>query len=439
MWPARPNSLDRQRFSGPLSHGFELPGTPFARLIGASTHHNKDLQCMNRQFRFNKKLIDALPPHPEDAKTKESEYSDTEVAGLRIIVNRRGRKYFLLRYSFGGAKRSMKLGDYPQMDVAEARQRALECRSQVATGTDPQAAAAVTAASQLTLRTFVTDDYLPHAYATKRSAKDDEGRMRNILPEFGDLRLAEITSHSIQQFHDRLRVQKCAATANRYLSLMKRCLNLAIIWGKLDGPNPVKGIRMHQENNQRQRYLSGRELRSFLTALDEEPNRPLADALRFLLMTGARRSEVLSARWDAIDLDKGQWFLPHTKSGKSRFVLLNDGAIELLRQRDRPAGHVYVFPGKNVGEAICNPYKGFKRVLKRAGINDLRIHDLRHSFASLAINNGATLYEVQHLLGHSDSKTSTRYAHMASDNLRKASAQVSAVIAKAHPQAGQVT
>lgn len=390
---------------------------------------------MNRQFRFNKKVIDSLPPHPEGAKAKESEYSDTEVAGLRIIVNRRGRKYFLLRYSFSGSKRSMKLGDYPQMDVAEARQQALDCRRQVATGTDPQAAVAVEAASKLTLRQFVTDDYLPHAYATKRSAKDDEGRMRNILPEFGDLPLSEISSHAVQQFHDRLRVQRCAATANRHLALLKRCCNLAIIWGKLGGPNPVRGIRMHQENNQRQRYLSGSELRSFLTALDEEPNRSLADALRFLLMTGARRNEVLQARWSSIDLDKQQWYLPHTKSGKSRFILLNDGAIDLLRQRDRPAGHLYVFPGKNVGEPICNPYKGFKRVLDRAGISDLRIHDLRHSFASLAINNGATLYEVQHLLGHADSKTSQRYAHMASDNLRKASAHVSAMIAKAQPYA----
>jgi len=89
-----------------------------------------------------------------------------------------------------------------------------------------------------------------------------------------------------------------------------------------------------------------------------------ADALRFLLMTGARRNEVLQARWNSIDLDKEQWYLPNTKSGKSRFILLNDGAIELLRQRSRPAGHLYVFPGKNVGEPICNPYKGLKRVLE---------------------------------------------------------------------------
>lgn len=383
---------------------------------------------MNRQFRFNKKLIDALPSHPDSAKSKESEWSDTEVAGLRIIINRRGRKYFLFRYTFNGAKRSMKLGDYPHMDVADARNRALERRAQIATGIDPQAIIAMPQESQLTLRSFVTDDYLPHAYATKRSAKDDESRFRNILPEFGDIALANLSSHAIQRLHDRLRVQGCAATANRHLALLKRCLNLAIIWGKLVGANPVRGIRMHQENNQRHRYLSGDELRSFLDALEAEPSRSLADALRFLLMTGARRTEVLQARWDAIDLVKQQWYLPHTKNGKSRFVLLNDAAVELLHQRPRTAGNVYVFPGRNQGAPIINPYKGFQRALARSGITGLRIHDLRHSFASLAINNGATLYEVQHLLGHSDSKTTTRYAHVASANLRIASAHVSAII-----------
>jgi len=396
---------------------------------------------MNKQFRFNKKLIDALPPHPDDAKSKESEWSDTEVAGLRLIVNRRGRKYFLLRYTITNAthtaaKRSMKLGDYPQMDVADARQLALDYRKQISIGNDPQNVVTTPQASQVTLRTFVTDDYLPHAYATKRSAKDDEGRLiRGILPEFGDVPLASLSSHAIQRLHDRLRVQGCAATANRHLSLLKRCLNLAIIWGKLDAANPVRGIRMHQENNQRHRYLSGDELRSFLTALEAEPSRSLADALRFLLMTGARRSEVLQSRWENIDLDKQQWYLPHTKNGKSRFVLLNDAAVELLRQRPRTEGNVYVFPGKNEGGPIINPYKGFQRALARSGIAGLRIHDLRHSFASLAINNGATLYEVQHLLGHSDSKTTSRYAHVASANLRKASAHVSAIITGAQPQA----
>lgn len=209
-------------------------------------------------------------------------------------------------------------------------------------------------------------------------------------------------------------MQKCAATANRHLALLKRCFNLAIIWGKLDGKNPARGIRMHQENNQRHRYLSGQELRSFLSALEAELSRALANALSFLLATGARRAEVLNARWDAIELEQRQWYLPHTKSGRSRFVLLNDTALTILYRRPRSESTVYVFQGKVLGAPICNPYKGFQRALKRADLTGWRIHDLRHSFASLAINNGASLYEVQHLLGHSDSKTTQRYAHVAS-------------------------
>lgn len=388
---------------------------------------------MSKQFRFNKKQIDGLPPHPEQARTKESEFSDTEVAGLRLIVNRRGRKYFLLRYTINGTKRSMKLGDYPLMDVAEARQRALEHRGKIAAGIDPQEVREEQIQRQMTFREFVIQDYLPHAFANKRSAKDDESRLRlHILPVFGDLPLNAISSHAIQQLHDRLRVQKCAATANRHLALLKRCFNLAGLWGKLDR-NPVRGIRLHQENNQRQRYLSEDELARFLMALKEESARPLADALRYLLVTGARREEVLRARWNEVDLERRQWFLPKTKSGKSRFVLLNDAAVNLLYDRPRMSNNPFVFPGKKPGQPICNPYKGFQRILHRAGIQNFRIHDLRHSFASLAINNGASLYEVQHLLGHADSKTSQRYAHVASFRLRNASNHVSEVIQRALP------
>lgn len=388
---------------------------------------------MGKQFRFNKKAIDVLPPHPEHVSSKETEYSDTEVAGLRLIVNRRGRKYFLLRYTINGAKRSMKLGDYPLLDVADARQRAMEHRGKIASGIDPQAATGHDQ-PKLTLRKFVEDDYLPHAFATKRSAKDDESRFRlTLLKAFGQLPLAEITSHEVQQFHDRLRVEKCAATANRHLALLKRCLNLAMLWGKLD-KNVVRGIRMHQENNQRHRYLSGAELSRFLAALKEDPSRSVADALCFLLVTGTRREEALQARWDAVDLEKRQWFLPKTKSGKSRFVLLNDAAVELLKNRTRYADNPYIFPGKIHGKPINNPYSVFKRVLRKSGITDLRIHDLRHSFASLAINNGASLYEVQHLLGHADSKTTQRYAHLASDRLREATEHVSTIIGRAHTQ-----
>lgn len=384
---------------------------------------------MKRQIRFSKKTLDALPPCPVDARTKESEYSDTEVAGLRIQVNRLGRKRFLLRYTFAGAKRSMKLGDYPLIDATQARQKALECRSQLARGIDPQVELRAEQQAALTLRAFVEQYYLPHAYATKRSAKADESRLRlHILPEFGEQALNTISSYSLQEFHNRKKAQLCPASANRMLEIIKRVYSLAIIWEQLD-KNPAKGIRLHQENNRRQRYLSHDELRRFLAALDSEHNRSAADAFRFLLATGTRREETLQARWEHVDLEQRRLFLPHTKSGKSRHVYLNDTALAILLQRPHIPGNPFVFAGKLPGQGINNPSRAFKRVLERAQIKGFRLHDLRHSAASLAINSGASLYEVQHLLGHASGSTTTaRYAHLSNDRMNQVSNQIAHIL-----------
>lgn len=395
---------------------------------------------MNRQFRFNKKAIDALPPHPPDARSTESEYSDMDVAGLRLLVNRLGRKYFLLRYTINGRKRSMKLGDYPTLDVGDARLKALDCRAQLAKGIDPQAVKAQeVATAALTLKNFVLEQYMPHARATKRSADDDEARLRlHLLPVFGDSPMSDISSQALQQYHDRKKYQLSPASANRHLALIKRIYNIAIMWGGVE-KNPARGIRMHQENNQRHRYLSGDELSRFIEAANVEENRTAADALCLLLATGTRREEALQAKWQDIDMERQRWFLPKTKSGKSRFVILNEMAMEILRSRPRTESP-FVFPGRHDQmKPLNNPQKAFRRILAKARIANLRVHDLRHTFASLAINQGASLYEVQHLLGHANSATTTRYAHLATDRLRKASEQVALVIgAKPGVETGEV-
>jgi integrase len=147
------------------------------------------------------------------------------------------------------------------------------------------------------------------------------------------------------------------------------------------------------------------------------------------LYTGVRRSEALNAKWEHIDLAKKVWFIPRTKNGKHRHVILNPKALALLERLPRP--NEYVFYGKSEGKPLNNPQKCFGRTLKRAGIVDFRIHDLRHTHASIAINNGASLYEVQHLLGHSQTKTTSRYAHLADETLRRVSDGVSLAIGKA--------
>lgn len=394
------------------------------------------------KIRFNKKLIDALPPCPADSRSREAEYSDTEVSGLKLLVGKSGTKTFLLRYTLprSGQKRSMSLGCYGLVDIAEARQKAIECKTMVAKGIDPQVQRVEEEkAKPLTFRDFVTADYLPHAYCVKRSAKDDESRLRHhILPVFGDLALdaKHITTQQIQLFHDRKRNELSPATANRLLAIIKRIFNLAILWGKgnLDR-NPVKGVKMHAENNQRHRYLAGDELRQFLIALEKEANRTAADLFTLLLATGVRRQEAITCRWENVNLEEGRCYLPKTKTG-SRFVLLNPLAVEILKNRPRKPGNPFVFPSAtHPGKHIADPSRAFRRVLSVAKITNFRIHDLRHSHASLAINAGASLYTVQHLLGHHNSSTTARYSHLAEENIREATGQVASILQAAMKEA----
>ena len=384
---------------------------------------------MNKQFRFAKKTIEALPAHVVKGKTKETEYTDTEVSGLKVMVNKVGRKTFYYRFIFKGKKKGMKIGDFPLMEVSEARQKCQEAKLLLSKGIDPTAQlAAKKQADDLTYSVFMREQYLPHAAVNKRSARTDESRFKNHLAaRFGHLPLSEIKTYDIQQFHDLMKQKRRPATANRYLALLKRSLNVAVLWGLLDH-SPVRGIRMHQENNLRKRYLQSNELYRLLEAIKQEANRTAAHAIALLLYTGVRRQEALSAQWVDIDLDKGVWLLPKTKAGKSRHVVLNKSALNLLLSMKPNAQSAFVFQGRKPNKPLCNPSKAFARILKYAGISDFRIHDLRHAYASLAISNGASLYEVQHLLGHASSQTTMRYAHLADDKLRQASANVSDAI-----------
>lgn len=398
---------------------------------------------MKKQIRFTRKSIDALPACPQDSASREVEYSDLDVTGLRLIINKKGRKSFLFRYvSPDGRKRSMGIGGYPETDIAEAREKAIDYRRQLAKGIDPQDVRDEVEATKLTFRDFIERDYLPHARASIRSWADTEARLRiHLLPEFGNKLLTEIKNQDVQRFHDRMRQKLCPASANRILAVLKRTLNLAILWEK-GGlvRNPVIGVRMHQENNQRQRYLNNDELARFLDALDSEPNRVAADLFALLLATGVRSGNAMAAKWEHIRLDDEypNWFLPTSKNGMSQTIYLNPVAVEVLKRRERIPGNPYVFPSDRVdGAPINNPAKAFKRVLDRAGIKDFRIHDCRHQAASMAINSGASLFEVKSLLTHRNVATSARYSHLSDESLRRTSDKVADVLTKARLRPAQ--
>ncbi len=248
---------------------------------------------MKRQFKFSKKLIDTLPPCPADAGSKEVEYSDQEISGLRLQVNRMGRKFFLFRYQIAGRKRSMKVGGYPEVSIDDARQKVIEWRALLINGIDPQDQREEQMKASLTFKQFF-DDYLwPHVQATKRSAKADESRYRNhILPKFGDREMAKITPLEWQRFHNDNKTKLAPASANRVFEVVRRSYNLACgLWDLLPpSANTAKGIKLHKENNRRERYLSHEELQRLMPALDTAQNQMMADAFRLLLATGCRKN-----------------------------------------------------------------------------------------------------------------------------------------------------
>ncbi|GHA67575.1 tyrosine-type recombinase/integrase [Photobacterium aphoticum] len=384
----------------------------------------------SKKFKFNKRQLDSLPPTPSTSRSKETEYTDELCSGLKLIVNRQGRKRFLFRYTLHGTKKSVQLGEYPAIDINTARQIANDHKREIALGNDPKAMRDEKR-NVLTFKEFAEQHYLPYAMMNKLTAKSDEGNLRlHFFPKWGKKPLTDIGQQDIQKLLDGLLEGRKPATVNRLRSLILRMFRLAMEWGFVD-KHPGQYIRKLKENNVRQFFLNRQEVANFIKACNEEPNRTQANALKFALLTGMRIGEITSSKWECLTVDDdGNWslFLPHTKSGLSRTVLLNDLAKEVMKDQRRfqKLKNPYIFAGDAEGRPIAHPKKAFARIRKAAGIKDtFRIHDLRHSFASILINSGnATLYDVQHLLGHQSPQTSTRYAHLASSRLREVSANV---------------
>jgi integrase len=395
---------------------------------------------MQRRIRFTRKVIDALPPCPADHGGKEVEYTSEEAPpGLRLVVTKRGMKSWLFRYvmpraSGPGIKRAIKIGVYPGIDPVDASRISLELRAQIAQGIDPQEAKQEEE-REITLDEFFQTEYWPNAKHL-RSAGDVESRWRlHLRPVFGHLRFKELKTADIIRFHDAKKAELCAATANRLLQLLKRVQNVAQMLDYCDR-NPCRGIRMHAEQNIRTRTLAGSELKRFLAALEEEPNRVAADFFLFAIATGARREECLGLTTAELFLEEGVWRLPvhRAKSGKSRVIPLNEIARQVLERRLASSNSEYVFPGTRGGHLV-SPEKAWKRVLKCAGIADLKIHDLRRSAATLILNEGGSMTQAGNLLGHApgSSLTATRYAFLADQQLIDASQRLSSVLSAALP------
>ncbi len=278
--------------------------------------------------------------------------------------------------------------------------------------------------------------YLPHAKVHKRTwAKDLERYELRLREAFGRCRLDQIRRQEIQPFHAGLRNEGLSpAYANHFVKVLRHALNLAIEWEMLDR-NPASRVHLFNADNKVEHYLDEGELERLLRVLKDVGPRHLSVRLiaLYLLSTGARLNEALRARWQDIDRANRVWRIPArtSKSKRVRSVPLNASAIEVLDRLDTEGSHEYLFVNGRFGRPYTNTHKVWRQLRALAGLPHLRIHDLRHQYASFLVNSGRTLYEVQQILGHSDPSVTQRYAHLSKRSLQDAADSADDIISKA--------
>ncbi len=358
---------------------------------------------------------------------------DAEIKGF-ILEYRHPRKlsfYFRYRDTLRRV-RQIQLGKHPALSVSDARAKAHQCKAVVKIGGDPQHVAARLQPAAL-FGDFIREKYLPHAQATKRSWSTDECLLRNhLLPRFSAVRLNCISLAMVQAMMlEGRKAGYTAGTCNRWLVLLRYIFNLAIRWELMpEGSNPTRNVDLLQDNGARERYLTSEEVRSLFEEIERNRNTQVGQVVKLLLLTGARKREVLDLRWEHIDYERQLFTVPISKSGKPRHIPLSYAAIALLQSLPRDENVPWVFYTKRTGKPPVSIFFAWDTMRRRLGIKDVRLHDLRHSYASFLVNQGRSLYEVQRLLGHADAKTTQRYAHLSPGALLAAVNVVADVVAQ---------
>lgn len=363
------------------------------------------------------------------------ELVDADLPGMYILVSAAGKTAsFFLRYKDRAGKTChQKLGRTSALSLVEARKQANSLKVSIAAGSDPRGEERAKLAAQ-TFAEFFEDRLLPYLKQRKRSWEKDEGMFRlRLKEEFGHLRLDQITKHHAQSFHSKLKSGGLSgATCDHHVKLLRYALNIAVEWDMLE-QNPLARVNLFNLDNRVQNSLGDVELQRLLTVLRTDGNRPICQVALFLLSTGARLMEALSAEWKNIDLQNRMWRIPAAtaKSKRVKSIPLNDAAISVLSQLETEGKFQHVFINVKTGKPFVNLHKVWSRLRKDAGLPSLRLHDLRHAHATLLINAGRSLYEVQHILGHSDPKVTQRYAHLSTKSLQEASNCASVIINEA--------
>lgn len=373
----------------------------------------------DNKINFTKAALDALPlPEAGNRAT----YHDFKTNGLQLRVTSSGAKTFsLFRRVKNGSPERVTLGRYPDMTIEQARTEATRLNGLLVQGINPNTDARALK-TETTLQDLF-DHFLQHR-RNKRGAFLSEKTKRSYRYDFG-LYLSKWSKRKLSQFKDtdfgKLHTEigkKHPTTANRVIAMASSLFSYANEEKLFKGENPAYGIKKYPETK-RDRFLQADELPAFFSALTEEENDTLRDYFLISLLTGARRSNVQEMQWSLINFDRAEWRIPTTKNGEPQTVTLTAEALEILLSRKTDNAGPWVFPGTGATGHIVEPKKAWKRVLERAGIDDLRIHDLRRTLGSWQAKTGASLAIVGKSLNHKSPSTTAIYARLDLDPVRE--------------------
>jgi integrase len=406
------------------------------------------------------KIFQIKPP-----LSKRSIYKDTKEKGLILIVSYGGSKVFYFYKKIKGKPYRIKIGTFPDLSIGEARDKSIEYKNKIANGINP-AEEKSKLSGEMTFKELFDKYINDYAKHNTKSWKDDIAEMDRKAKHFYNVKLSEITRESINKLFNKITDKTGKGGANRFLDRLRAVFNNAIEWG-WGGNNPTANIKKHKQKS-RDRYLTSEELPSFFEALNEEPNELIRDFIWILLLTGARKSNVLAMEWQYVNFKDKSWYLPDTKNDTSQLIPLVDEALEILKKGFKDKAGKWVFPS-NLSQSghLEEPKKVWYKIRQRAtckmwlsnsslqelikkaakpnnnkidqldlftsiknqaakdgvtlptGILDVRIHDLRRTMGSWLAHSGASQFIIGKSLNHKSVKSSAVYARLSIDPVRE--------------------
>ena len=352
---------------------------------------------------------------------------DSAVTGLGLRVYPSGKKAFLVSYRVHGRKRRMTLGSFGTITLDQARRKARRELGNVADGRDPLGERERKAQGETfgDLTKKYIEDYAKGPQFPKKPRKKtwraDEDRLERHVPHgWKGRKVDDIARWEVERLHNQIGALY-PYEANRLLSLLGKMFRLAKVWGfiKPTADNPAVGIERYKEHK-RKRWLKPEELPGLAKAIDAEPNIYVRAAIWLYLLTGVRKSELLEAKRDEVDWERGQLCLPDTKAGEEQIAPLSAPALAILQALPRQEGNPYILPGAKKGHHLVNIDKPWRRIRKAAGVEDIRLHDLRRTVGSWLTQGGVDLNRIKDALRHANISTTLVYARLGEDAAKPA-------------------